>query len=126
VNNEGLWLASLLFLVLLVAAASGFTLLGGYFLRRWLSGPRLASLWTLAVSAVSLGVVCWLMYIYGEGYYTVLFLMLIWGSATVTAAVFLWRSRRIGAVRMVIAVALLGVAYPALLLQMPGLHHALR
>jgi hypothetical protein len=126
VDNEGLWLASVFFLVVLVAAASGFTLLGGYFLRRWLSEPRLKPLWMLGISAVSLGAVCGLMYIYGEGYYTVLFLMLIWISATLTALVFLWRSRGIGRTRMVIAIALLGVAYPALLLQMPGLYHALR
>jgi hypothetical protein len=116
------WLVWVLFLAVIAAASCGFTVLGGYFLRRWLIEPGLTSLWALGVGAASLGVVCWLMFIYGEAYFTGSILITIWGTATVTALVFLWRSRRMGRVRMVVAGALLAVGYPALLLQMPGLY----
>ena len=39
-----MWVVWLLFLVLIAAAGSGFTLLGAYFLRRWLVDPA-TSLW---------------------------------------------------------------------------------
>jgi len=122
----GAWVVWLLFFAVIAAAACGFTVLGGYFLRRWLIEPRLTSIWALGVGAASLGVVCWLMFIYGEAYFTASILMTIWGTATVTALVFLWRSRRIGRARMVVAGALLAVGYPALLLQMPELYQSTR
>jgi len=116
----------LLFLAVIAAAACAFTVLGGYFVRRWLIEPRLTSLWALGVGAASLGVVCWLMFIYGEAYFTATILITIWGAATVTAIAFLWRSRRMGRARMVVAGALLAVGYPALLLQMPELYQSTR
>ena len=119
------WVAWIV-LAVMVAASSGFTALGCYFLRRWLSEPRLASVWALVVSAASLSVVCWLMYSFGEAYFNAVYLTAIWGTATVTALVFLWRSRRMGRTRMVIAGALLVLAYPALLLQMPNLYQSVR
>lgn len=104
---------SVVFFVVLAAVSGGFTLLGGHLLRRWLDAPRLRSLWTLLISAASLGIVCLLMYAFGEPYFYALFLMIIWGTATVTALVFLWRARRMGRARMV-ASAVLAVGYPLL------------
>ena len=39
IEESGVWVVWLLFLVLIAAAGSGFTLLGAYFLRRWLVDP---------------------------------------------------------------------------------------
>jgi hypothetical protein len=117
--STGLGIA-LFILVVFIAAPSGFTWLGGHFLHAWLSEPSLGSLGRLGVSAASLGVVCGLMYVY-TGYYNALFLGLIWGSATLTALVFVWRSLRTRRARVIILTALLAVAYAALLLQMEAL-----
>jgi hypothetical protein len=111
---------ALFILVVFIAAPSGFTWLGGHFLHAWLSEPSLGSLGRLGVSAASLGVVCGLMYVY-TGYYNALFMGLIWGSATLTALVFVWRSLRTRRPRVIIVTALLAVAYAALLLQVPVL-----
>ena len=102
-------------LVVFISAPIGFTWLGGQLLRAWLTEPR--SLWRLFASVASLGVVCGLMYLY-TGYYNALFMGLIWGSATLTALVFVWRSLRTRAPRVIIVTALLAVAYSALVLQM--------
>src|SRR2546430_379561 len=47
------WLVWVLFFAVIAAASCGFTVLGGYFLRRWLIKPGLTSLWTLRVGAGS-------------------------------------------------------------------------
>ena len=117
--NTGVGIA-LFILVVFIGAPIGFTWLGGQLLRAWLTEPRLGSLWRLLVSAASLGVVCGLMYLY-TGYYNALFISLIWGSATLTALVFFWRSLRTRRPRVIIVTALLAVAYAALLLQVPVL-----
>lgn len=117
--NTGVGIA-LFILVVFIGAPSGFTWLGGSFLHVWFSKPRGGSLWQLGVSAASLGIVCGLMYVY-TGYYNVLWMDLIWSSATLTALVFVWRSLRTRRPRVIIVTALLAVAYSALLLQIPGL-----
>lgn len=111
---------ALFILVVFVGAPSGFTWVGGHFLRAWLTQPSLGSLWRLGVSAASLGVVCGLMYLY-TGYDTALFLGLIWGSATLTALGFVWRALRTRRPRVIIVTTLLAVAYAALLPQVEGL-----
>lgn len=117
--NSGVGIV-LFILVVFIGAPSGFTWLGGRFLHAWLTEPSLRSLWRLGVSAASLGIVCGLMYLY-TGYYNVLWLEFIWGSATLTALVFVWRSLPTRSARVIIVTALLAVAYSALLLQIPGL-----
>jgi len=125
-DGLGVWVLALFVTVVFASLGGGFTLVGCYFLRRWLREPRLTSLWALALSAASLAAVCGLMFIYGEVYFTAWILTVIWSSATITALVFLWRSRRMGRGRMVVASALLAIAYPALLLQMPTLNESAR
>jgi len=120
------WVLAIFVTVVFASLGGGFTLLGCYFIGRWIREPRLTSLSSLAVGVASLGVVCGLMFVYGEAYFTAWILMVLWASSTLTAIVFLWRSRHMARGPMVIATALLAVGYPALLLQMPPLSETAR
>lgn len=54
----GVWVLALFVMVVFLSLGGGFTLLGCYFVGRWLREPHLTSLWELAVSAASLGAAC--------------------------------------------------------------------
>ncbi len=113
-----------LFLIVLAVLSAAFTAGAGAVLRPWLAAPTRGHAWRPITAVLLLAPVCWLMFIYGVSYPLVIIPVVIWISATLAAAAAAWRWRHIGRPRAIVAGAVMGIGFPALLLWMPQLNKA--
>lgn len=113
-----------LFLLGLAVLSAAFTAGAGAVLRPWLAAPTRDNAWRPITSVLLLGVICWLTFVYGGSYPMVIIPMLIWVSATIAAVASVWRWRHVDRLRAIVAGALMGIGFPALLLWIPEANRA--
>ena len=107
-----------LFFIGLAVLAAAFTAGAGAVVQPWLAAPTRDDAWRPITAALLLISLCWLQFIYGTSYTVPIF---IWIPATIAAVASVWRWRHVARPRMIVAGAVMGIGFPAVLLWMPQL-----
>jgi hypothetical protein len=111
-----------LFLIGSAVLSAAFTAGAGAVVRPWLATPTRGDAWRPIAAALLLVAVCWLMFVYGSPH--TVGPLFIWIPATIAAAASVWTWRRRSSLGPIVAGAVMGIGYPALLLWMPQLNLA--